>query len=152
MSKNDKNLILDYKVGDEQALVEFINRYNEKVTTFVYSKVKDRKITEELFQKTFIRFIKYVKSEKYIDDEPLPHLMRIAKNELVVWFKEPTYVASPELILEFSIDDKTPEHEMMEIIENTILMADDAFRDLGGSGLKIDSINASSKVKTLQIN
>ena len=47
--------------GDERALEILIKRHNQRISSFIYSKVMDREITEDIFQDTFIKVIRTLK-------------------------------------------------------------------------------------------
>ena len=55
----DSILVRDYISGDEASLEKLINKHNQRLTSFIYSKVMDRNITEDIFQDTFIKVIRY---------------------------------------------------------------------------------------------
>ena len=64
MEKNsitDSLLVTDYIKGDEAALAVLIKRHQQRLFSFIYSKVKDRDITEDVFQDTFIKVIRTLK-------------------------------------------------------------------------------------------
>lgn len=54
------------------------------------------------------------------------------------------------LILEFEIEDNVPDEAIEDIIGKTILMTDSTFREFGGGGLKIDVIEVSIPVESLE--
>ena len=53
----DAVLVSNYINGDESALSVLIKRHKQRIYSFVYSKVLDRDITEDVFQDTFIKVI-----------------------------------------------------------------------------------------------
>ena len=58
LQMEDSVLVKQYVDGDEKALEVLINRHNQKISSFIYSKVLDKDITEDIFQDTFIKVIK----------------------------------------------------------------------------------------------
>ncbi|MEM1336543.1 MAG: sigma-70 family RNA polymerase sigma factor [Bacteroidota bacterium] len=86
---DDSVLVKNYVGGDEKALEALINRHNQKITSFIYSKVLDRDITEDIFQDTFIKVIKTLKRGSYSEEGKfLPWVMRIAHNLIIDHFRK----------------------------------------------------------------
>jgi len=85
---DDSVLVRDYISGDERALETLINKHNQRITSFIYSKVLDRDITEDIFQDTFIKVIKTLKKGSYSEEGKfLPWVMRIAHNLIIDHFR-----------------------------------------------------------------
>jgi len=85
----DSVLVRDYISGDEKSLEVLINRHNQRITSFIYSKVLDRDITEDIFQDTFIKVIKTLKKGSYSEEGKfLPWVMRIAHNLIIDHFRK----------------------------------------------------------------
>ena len=59
----DEDLILRFQSGDENAYVELVNRYKDKLTNFVFYLLKDEEHSEDIVQDTFIRL--YEKKHYY---------------------------------------------------------------------------------------
>ena len=85
----DSELVRDYISGDERALEILINKHNQRITSFIYSKVLDRDITEDIFQDTFIKVINTLKKGSYSEEGKfLPWVMRIAHNLIIDHFRK----------------------------------------------------------------
>ncbi len=84
----DALLVKNYIAGDEKALAVLIERHQSKIYGFIYSKIADRDITDDVFQDTFIKVIKTLKSNSYNEEGKfLPWVMRIAHNLVVDHFR-----------------------------------------------------------------
>ncbi|HQV34977.1 MAG TPA: sigma-70 family RNA polymerase sigma factor [Flavobacterium sp.] len=84
----DALLVKNYIAGDEKALAILIERHQSKIYGFIYSKIADRDITDDVFQDTFIKVIKTLKSNSYNEEGKfLPWVMRIAHNLVVDHFR-----------------------------------------------------------------
>ena len=59
----DEMLISRFQSGDENAYVELVNRYKDKLTNFVFYFLKDEEHSEDIVQETFIRL--YQKKHYY---------------------------------------------------------------------------------------
>lgn len=85
---DDASLVNFYIAGNEAALESLIKRHQSKIFGFIYSKVGDRDITDDIFQDTFIKVIRTLKSNAYNEEGKfLPWVMRIAHNLVVDHFR-----------------------------------------------------------------
>ena len=116
----DQHLILFFFLVDANALATIITRYKDKIYTSIYLLVKDRYLTEDIFQDVFIRIIDTLKSGRYTDEGKfLPWAMRIAHNMCVDHFRKvkrtPTIKTSEDRdifeVLNFS--EAGADHKMM---------------------------------------
>jgi RNA polymerase sigma-70 factor (ECF subfamily) len=85
----DALLVKNYVAGDESALATLINRHQSKIYGFIFSKISDRDLTDDIFQDTFIKVIKTLKSNSYNEEGKfLPWVMRIAHNLIIDHFRK----------------------------------------------------------------
>ena len=88
-SISDAILVSDYIKGNEQCLSVLIKRHQQRLYGFIYSKVQDRDVTEDVFQDTFIKVIRTLKLGKYNEEGKfLPWVMRIAHNLVIDYFRK----------------------------------------------------------------
>lgn len=86
---SDAQLVRAYIDGDEAALCQLITRHKEKVFSFIYSKVYDRDVAEDIFQDTFIKVIRTLKRGAYNEEGKfLPWVMRISHNLVIDYFRK----------------------------------------------------------------
>ena len=84
----DSLLVRNYVEGDENALTVLINRH-QSIFGFIYSKIADRDISNDIFQDTFIKVIRTLKSNSYNEEGKfLPWVMRIAHNLIIDHFRK----------------------------------------------------------------
>lgn len=84
----DAVLVSQYLRGNESSLEVLITRHKQRIYSFIYSKVLDRDITEDIFQDTFIKVIRTLKRGKYNEEGKfLPWVMRIAHNLVIDHFR-----------------------------------------------------------------
>ena len=116
----DQQLIHLYMEGDANALATIVMRYKDKIYTSIYLLVKDKYLTEDIFQDVFIRIIDTLKGGRYTDEGKfLPWAMRIAHNMCVDHFRKvkrtPTIKTSDDRdifeVLNFS--EPGADHKMM---------------------------------------
>jgi len=127
----DSVLVSNYIQGDEKALEVLITRHNQRISSFIYSKVLDRDVTEDIFQDTFIKVIKTLKKGSYSEEGKfLPWVMRIAHNLVIDHFRRNKRMPKFEGNEDFNIfsvigDDKLNAEK--QLIKNQI---DSDLRDL----------------------
>ncbi len=85
----DALLVKKYIEGDENSLTILINRHQSKIFGFIYSKISDRDISNDIFQDTFIKVIKTLKTKSYNEEGKfLPWVIRIAHNLIIDHFRK----------------------------------------------------------------
>ena len=85
----DSKLVSDYINGNETSLEILIKRHQQRLFSFIYSKVKDRDITEDIFQDTFIKVIRTLKKGNYNEEGKfLPWVVRISHNLIIDHFRK----------------------------------------------------------------
>ena len=85
---SDIELVNAYAAGDELAFETLLHRHKRKVWSHIYLMVRDREITEDLFQETFIKVVHHLKAGKYNEEGKfLPWVMRIAHNLVIDHFR-----------------------------------------------------------------
>ncbi len=88
LQQHDSELVKKYIQGEEYALEILIERYNQRIYSFIFSKVYDREIADDIFQDTFIKVINTLKKGKYNEEGKfLPWVMRIAHNLVIDHFR-----------------------------------------------------------------
>ena len=85
----DSTLVNKYIAGDENSLAILINRHKSKIYGYIYSKVLNRDVTEDIFQETFYKVIYTLKEKKYYNEEGkfLSWVLRIASNLIIDKFR-----------------------------------------------------------------
>lgn len=86
---DDCVLVTQFIAGQEQALEALICRHKQRVYSFIYSKVLDKELTEDIFQDTFIKVINTLKRGTYSESGKfLPWVLRIAHNLCIDYFRK----------------------------------------------------------------
>jgi len=111
LNLNDSELVRLYMNGDESALSVLIKRHKIKIYNFIYSKIGDEVLTEDVFQDTFIKVINTLKRKKYNEEGKfLSWVMRIAHNLVIDHFRKenrmPKYDNTGELDIFLLIRDE----------------------------------------------
>ena len=89
MSPSDSTLINQFKSGNTQSFSILVDRYQKRVYGFIFSKVKDADLADDVFQDTFVKVIKNLRLGKYKDEGRfLSWVMRIAHNIIMDHFRK----------------------------------------------------------------
>lgn len=89
MSPSDSTLITQFTSGKSQSFSILVDRYQKRVYGFIFSKVKDAELADDVFQDTFVKVIKNLRLGKYKDEGRfLSWVMRIAHNIIMDHFRK----------------------------------------------------------------
>ncbi len=117
---SDAILVREYLDGKESSLEVLITRHKQRVYSFIYSKVLDRDVTEDVFQDTFIKVIRTLKKGKYNEEGKfLPWVMRIAHNLVIDHFRKNKRMPKFQTSKDFDIFDVISDGE--ESTENQMI-------------------------------
>ena len=90
---DDRELVSLYINGEEKAFEQLLLRHKERIYRFIYLKVKDRALADDLFQETFVKIINTLKLGSYNEEGKfLPWAMRIAHNLVIDHFRRSSKV------------------------------------------------------------
>ncbi len=85
---SDRELVKQYIQGNEACLEMLITRHKNKIFTTIILIVNDTYIAEDIFQETFIKVIRTLRSGKYNEEGKfLPWIVRIARNMSIDHFR-----------------------------------------------------------------
>lgn len=136
-TKEDRVLISEYLSGNEKAFEALLMRHKDRVHRFIFMKLRDSDLTEDLFQETFIKIINTLKKGNYNEEGKfLPWALRIAHNLIIDHFRkankvrfvsETTYkesdfnifdvLSDQSLNIEQSIMKEELESQVVELVE-----------------------------------
>ncbi len=88
-TKKDQVLIQEFLNGEQSSIEVLINRYKNKIFTYILLYVKHESLAEDIFQDTFIKVIKSLKAGKYQEKGIfVSWVMRIAHNLIIDHFRK----------------------------------------------------------------
>lgn len=121
----DAALVKGYIDGCELSLATLIERHKLKIYNFIYSKVFDREIAEDIFQDTFIKVICTLKRGVYQEEGKfLPWVMRISHNLVIDHFRKsnriPIFESKDEFDIFQIIGDDAPNIESTMIDKQVV--------------------------------
>ena len=103
---SDSKLIALYINGDESVLELLINRHRDKIFGFIYSKVRNQELSEDLFQDTLFKVVRTLKKGKYLEEGKfLSWVIRIAHNIIIDYFRKQNKMKNVYETEEFSMFD-----------------------------------------------
>ena len=86
---SDQQLLNTHLVGNEDAISVLIERYRKRVFDYINMMVKDRDLSDDIFQETFIKVVKFIREDRYTDNGRfLSWVLRIAHNQVIDHFRQ----------------------------------------------------------------
>jgi RNA polymerase sigma-70 factor (ECF subfamily) len=85
---DDQQLVALYQQGDNKAFEVLLLRHKSKIFRFIYLKVKDHELANDLFQEVFVKIINTLRLGNYNEEGKfLPWAMRISHNLVIDHFR-----------------------------------------------------------------
>lgn len=89
MSLSDTILIAEFISGNSNSFSILLDRYQKRVYGFIYSKVHDPDLADDIFQDTFIKVVKNLRLGKYNDEGRfLSWVIRISHNLIMDHYRK----------------------------------------------------------------
>ena len=122
----DDELVALYAKGNNPAFDVLLNRYKSSIHSYIYYIVRDRDLTEDVFQETFVKAIVTIKQGRYSETGKFKAwIMRIAHNLIIDNFRQErneNTISNDEVDVDLFNDirlcDSTTEDQM---IQNQVL-------------------------------
>lgn len=86
---SDEKLVVLYAKGVNQAFDVLVERYKERVYTYIYHTVKCEELADDIFQETFVKAIITINQGRYTENGKfLPWIFRIAHNLIIDYYRQ----------------------------------------------------------------
>lgn len=86
---SDQELVKKYINGDNYSFEVLLNRHKNRVFAFIMSKIKNKDLSEDIFQDTYVKVVNSLQKRKYNEEGKfLPWVMRIAHNLVIDHFRK----------------------------------------------------------------
>ena len=86
---SDQDLVKKYVNGDNTSFEILLNRHKNRVFAFIMSKIKNKDLSEDIFQDTYVKVVNSLQKGKYNEEGKfLPWVMRIAHNLVIDHFRK----------------------------------------------------------------
>lgn len=85
----DEKLVTLYANGENKAFDILLNRYKNRLYSYIYYIIRNEELTEDIFQETFMKAIVTIRQGKYNENGKFPAwLTRIAHNLIIDHFRQ----------------------------------------------------------------
>ena len=89
ITHSDEKLVVLYTKGVNQAFDVLVERYKERVYTYIYHTVKCEELADDIFQETFVKAIITISQGRYTENGKfLPWIFRIAHNLIIDYYRQ----------------------------------------------------------------
>ena len=127
---SDQILVKKYINGDNYSFEVLLNRHKSRVFAFFMSKIKNKDLSEDIFQDTYVKVVNSLQKGKYNEEGKfLPWVMRIAHNLVIDHFRKQKKMHMVRSNNDFDIFDVIKDDN---INVDDRLIRDQIFSDLRG--------------------
>ena len=85
----DEQLVILYSEGNNQSIDILLNRYQNRLFSYIYFIVRNTELAEDIFQETFVKAIMTIKQGRYTENGKFPAwITRIAHNLIIDYFRQ----------------------------------------------------------------
>ena len=127
---SDQVLVKKYIDGDNYSFEVLLNRHKSRVFAFIMSKIKNKDLSEDIFQDTYVKVVNSLQKGKYNEEGKfLPWVMRIAHNLVIDHFRKQKKMHMVRSNNDFDIFDVIKDDS---INVDDRLIRDQIFSDLRG--------------------
>lgn len=89
VNDSDDFLIKQFRKGNSKCFDQLLERYKQRVFSYIFQMVKDHDNTNDIFQEVFIKVIKSLKKNTYNHEgKLLSWILRIAHNQVIDYFRK----------------------------------------------------------------
>lgn len=124
----DDELVKLYEVGENKAFEVLLNRYKSKVYTYIFLIVRNKELTEDIFQEAFIKAIATIQQGRYVESGRfVGWINRIAHNLIIDHFrreKNENTFSTDGLEYDFVNNTKYAEKSVEDVISNEQVLHD----------------------------
>ena len=94
---SDEELVIAYRQGDQKCFQELYKRYQRKIFSYILVSVKNKEITNDIFQEVFFKVINTIQSGNYREEGKFAQwIIRITHNAVIDHFRyQNKYATSP---------------------------------------------------------
>ena len=124
----DDDLVKLYESGNNKAFEVILNRYKSRVYTYIFLIVRNKELTEDIFQEAFIKAIATIQQGRYVESGRfLGWINRIAHNLIIDDFrkeKNENTFSTDGLEYDFVNNSKYSEKSFEDVINNEQVLQD----------------------------
>lgn len=140
---SDEKLVVLYAKGMNKAFDVLVERYKDRVYSYIYHTVKCEELADDLFQDTFVKAIITINQGRYTENGKfLPWIFRIAHNLIIDYFRqekaentqscdaEDTDVLNRKDLSESTIEDEMVEEQIYNDVKHLVYALPKSQRDV----------------------
>jgi RNA polymerase sigma-70 factor (ECF subfamily) len=124
----DDQLVKMYEEGKNEAFEILLTRYKSKVFSYIFVIVRNKEITEDIFQDTFVKAIATIQQGRYVESGKfLGWINRIAHNLIIDHFrreKNENTISADNTDYDILNDIKLSEKSVEDVLSNEQIMFD----------------------------
>ena len=124
----DDDLVKLYESGNNKAFEVILNRYKSRVYTYIFLIVRNKELTEDIYQEAFIKAIATIQQGRYVESGRfLGWINRIAHNLIIDHFrkeKNENTFSTDGLEYDFVNNSKYSEKSFEDVINNEQVLQD----------------------------
>ncbi|MBT7895536.1 MAG: sigma-70 family RNA polymerase sigma factor [Flavobacteriales bacterium] len=110
---SDQELVKEYINGDNFSFEILLHRHKNRVFAFIMSKIKNKDISEDIFQDTYVKVVNSLQKGKYNEEGKfLPWVMRISHNLVIDHFRKQKKMHMIRSNSDFDIFDVIKDNEI----------------------------------------
>ena len=110
---SDQELVKEYINGDNFSFEILLHRHKNRVFAFIMSKIKNKDISEDIFQDTYVKVVNSLQRGKYNEEGKfLPWVMRISHNLVIDHFRKQKKMHMIRSNSDFDIFDVIKDNEI----------------------------------------
>jgi RNA polymerase sigma factor (sigma-70 family) len=85
----DDSLIKKFRAGNSRCFDVLLERYQQRVFSYIYQMVRDQDTSNDIFQEVFIKVIRSLKKDSYNHEgKLLSWILRISHNQVIDYFRK----------------------------------------------------------------
>ena len=85
----DEQLVAQYAQGHNESFDLLLERYKERLYTYIYYTVRNEEVAEDIFQETFVKVIMTIQQQRYSEcGKFAAWITRIAHNLVIDYFRQ----------------------------------------------------------------
>ena len=140
---SDEKLVVLYAKGLNQAFDVLVERYKDRVYSYIYHTVKCEDLADDIFQETFVKAITTINQGRYIENGKfLPWIFRIAHNLVIDYYRqeksentqscdsEEVNILNRKDLCETNIEDHLVTEQIYKDIKNLVNALPDSQREV----------------------
>ena len=129
---SDQMLIDAFVSGDKKCIGVLIDRYKDKVYSYIILNVKNPTIADDIFQDTFLKVMSSLRSRSYSEEGKfLPWVMRIAHNLVIDYYRyeknnvqtssdENEYVLNSSSLADSTVEDRIVNEQILSDVKKLL--------------------------------